>query len=222
MNIWITVPIAALLGYLLGSIPVGLWVTRLYGVDIRTVGSGRTGGTNAWRAAGLKAAIPTVLGDALKGAVAVLLVRWLFYRVFPEPGIMTVDEAVLRNTVVQLSVALAGGLAVIGHNWSVFNGFKGGAGGITSAATAMAISPLVGGMVWIIGAFLIWWTRMASVGTFSVGVSAFALFLILGANQLAPWPYAVFGVIALFSVMVALRSNREKLRKQEERIITLW
>lgn len=222
MNIWITVPIAALLGYLLGSIPVGLWVTRLYGVDIRTVGSGRTGGTNAWRAAGLKAAIPTVLGDALKGAVAVLLVRWLFYRVFPEPGIMTVDEAVLRNTVVQLSVALAGGLAVIGHNWSVFNGFKGGAGGITSAATAMAISPLVGGIVWIIGAFLIWWTRMASVGTFSVGVSAFALFLILGANQLAPWPYAVFGVIALFSVMVALRSNREKLRKQEERIITLW
>jgi len=222
LNIWITVPIAALLGYLLGSIPVGLWVTRLYGVDIRTVGSGRTGGTNAWRAAGLKAAIPTVLGDALKGAVAVLLVRWLFYRVFPEPGIMTVDEAVLRNTVVQLSVALAGGLAVIGHNWSVFNGFKGGAGGITSAATAMAISPLVGGIVWIIGAFLIWWTRMASVGTFSVGVSAFALFLILGANQLAPWPYAVFGVIALFSVMVALRSNREKLRKQEERIITLW
>jgi len=152
LNIWITVPIAALLGYLLGSIPVGLWVTRLYGVDIRTVGSGRTGGTNAWRAAGLKAAIPTVLGDALKGAVAVLLVRWLFYRVFPEPGIMTVDEAVLRNTVVQLSVALAGGLAVIGHNWSVFNGFKGGAGGITSAATAMAISPLVGGMIWIIGA----------------------------------------------------------------------
>ena len=222
MNIWITVPIAALLGYLLGSVPVGLWVTRLYGVDIRTVGSGRTGATNAWRAAGLKAAIPTVLGDALKGAVAVLLVRWLFYLVFPEPGIMTVDEAVLRNTVVQLSVALAGGLAVIGHNWSIFNGFKGGAGGITSAATAMAISPLVGGMVWIIGAFLIWWTRIASVGTFSVGVSAFALFLILGVNQFTPWPYAVFGVIALFSVMVALRSNREKLRKQEERIITLW
>jgi glycerol-3-phosphate acyltransferase PlsY len=222
LNIWITVPLAALLGYLLGSVPVGLWVTRMYGVDIRTVGSGRTGATNAWRAAGLKAAIPTVLGDALKGAVAVLLVRWLFYLIFPEPDVMTVDEAVLRNTAVQLSVALAGGLAVIGHNWSIFNGFKGGAGGITSAATAMAISPLVGGMVWIIGAFLIWWTRIASVGTFSVGVSAFALFLILGVNQLAPWPYAVFGAIALFSVMVALRSNREKLRKQEERIITLW
>jgi len=219
---WMTVPIAALLGYLLGSIPVGLWVTRLYGVDIRTVGSGRTGGTNAWRAAGLKAAIPTVIGDAVKGVVAVLLVRWLFYRVFPEPGIMTVDEATMRNTVVQLSVALAGGLAIVGHNWSIFNGFKGGAGGITSAATAMAISPLVGGVVWIIGAFLMWWTRIASIATFSVGVSSFALFLILGVNQLAPWPYAIFGAIALVSVMVALRSNREKLRKQDERVISLW
>lgn len=219
---WMTVPIAALFGYLLGSIPVGLWVTRLYGVDIRTVGSGRTGGTNAWRAAGLKAAIPTVIGDAIKGAVAVLIVRWAFYQLFPEPDIMTVDEATLRNTVVQLSVALAGGMAVIGHNWSIFNGFKGGAGGITAAATAMAISPLVGGMVWIIGAFLMWWTRIASIATFSVGVSAFALFLILGVNQLAPWPYAVFGVIALVSVMVALRGNREKLRQQDERVISLW
>lgn len=220
--VWIAAPAAALIGYLLGSIPVGLWVCRLYGVDIRTVGSGRTGGTNAWRAAGLKAAIPTVLGDALKGAVAVLLVRWLFYQLFPEPGVMSVDEAVMRNTARQLAEALAGGLAIIGHNWSVFNGFRGGAGGITSAATAMAISPLVGGVVWVVGIFLIWWTRIASIATFSVGASAFALFLILGVNQLTPWPYIIFGGLALFSVIVALRTNREKLRTQEERVITIW
>jgi glycerol-3-phosphate acyltransferase PlsY len=222
VSIWLTVPTAALLGYLLGSIPVGLWVCRLYGVDIRTVGSGRTGGTNAWRAAGLKAAIPTVIGDAIKGAVAVWLTRALFYQFFPEPGVMTVDEATMHQTVVQLSAALAGGMAVIGHNWSIFNGFKGGAGGVTSAATAMAISPLVGGMIWIIGAFLYWWTRIASIATFSVGLSAFAIFLILGVNQLSPWPYIVFGVIALISVMVALRGNREKIRTQEERVISLW
>ena len=82
LSYWIMVPIAAAIGYLLGSIPVGLWVCRFYGVDIRTVGSGRTGGTNAWRAAGLKAAVPTVIGDAVKGALAVWLVRWLFYRAF--------------------------------------------------------------------------------------------------------------------------------------------
>lgn len=222
MPIWLTIPIAALVGYLLGSIPFGLWICRLYGVDIRTVGSGRTGGTNAWRAAGLKAAIPTILGDALKGVVAVWLVRYFFYQMFPEPGVMTLDEATMRQTILQLSVALAGGMAVIGHNWSIFNGFKGGAGGITSAATAMAISPLVGGMIWIIGAFLFWWTRIASIATFGVGVSAFAIFLILGVNQLTPWPYAIFGLLALLSVLLALNSNREKIRTQEERVITLW
>ena len=79
-----------------------------------------------------------------------------------------------------------------------------------------------GGMIWIIGAFLYWWTRIASVATFSAGLSAFAIFLILGVNQLSPWPYIVFGVIALFSVMAALRGNREKIRTQEERVISLW
>jgi glycerol-3-phosphate acyltransferase PlsY len=220
--IWLSVPVAALIGYLLGSIPVGLWVCRLYGVDIRTVGSGRTGGTNAWRAAGLKAAIPTIVGDAIKGAVAVLLVRWLFYMLFPDPDVMSVDEATTRTMILNLSVALAGGFAVIGHNWSFLNGFKGGAGGITAAATTLAISPLVGGMAIIIGAFVIWWTRIASVATFTVGVCAFAIFLLLAVQQLSPWPYVIYGVMALAAVVIALRSNREKLREQKERIITLW
>lgn len=219
---WLFVAASALLGYLLGAIPVGLIVCRIFGVDIRTVGSGRTGATNAWRAAGLKAAIPTLLGDALKGAVAIWLVRWLFGVVFPEPAIMEVGEATARLAAQQWAAALAGGFAIVGHNWSVFNGFKGGAGGITSAATTMALHPLAGGIVWIVGAFLIWWSRMASVGTFAVGVSAFAVFLLLAANGTGPWAYVAYGVIALGSVLIALRPNREKVRKGEERVITLW
>ena len=80
---------AGIVGYLLGSIPVGMLVCRLYGVDIRTVGSGRTGGTNAWRAVGLKAAIPTILGDAGKGALAVLLVNYVIDLWFPSLGSLT-------------------------------------------------------------------------------------------------------------------------------------
>ncbi|MCB0079855.1 MAG: glycerol-3-phosphate acyltransferase [Caldilineaceae bacterium] len=220
--IWLLIPIATLLGYLLGATPVGLLICRLYGVDVRTVGSGRTGTTNVWRAAGLKAAIPTLIGDAVKGAVAIWLIRLLYTLLFPEPGAMSVDEATTRLLILHLSEALAGGAAVIGHNWSIFMGFKGGAGGITSAATTMMLSPLVGGMVWLVGAFAIWWTRIAAVGTFVVGASAFSLFLVLGLNQLTPWPYIIYGVLALFSVLVALSSNREKLRNGEERIITLW
>ena len=220
--IWLTVLLSALAGYLLGSIPVGLWVCRLYGVDIRTVGSGRTGGTNAWPAAGLKAAVPTMLGDALKGAVAIWLVRWAYAYFFPEPDAMSIDDATVRMAILQWSAAMAGGAAIIGHNWSFLNGFKGGAGGITSAATTLALYPLVGGVVVIVGAFMIWWSRIASIGTFAVGVAAFAGFLILAGNDQAPWAYAVYGAIALFAVMWALRPNREKLKEQKERIITLW
>jgi acyl phosphate:glycerol-3-phosphate acyltransferase len=220
--IWLLPILGAVIGYLLGAVPVGLLVCRLYGVDIRTVGSGRTGGTNAWRAAGLKAAIPTVIGDAVKGAVAVWLVRMLYGAIFPEPATMSVAEATTRLTALQLAVALAGGAAIIGHNWSVFIGFKGGAGGITSAATTMAISPLVGGMVWLIGILIIWWSRIASIATFAVGASAFGLFLVLALNQLSPWAYVVYGVIALVSVLIALQPNRDKLKAQQERIITIW
>ena len=220
--IWILIPIALLLGYFLGALPIGLLICRLYGVDVRAVGSGRTGTTNVWRAAGMKAAVPTLIGDAVKGAVAIWLIRLLYTILFSEPSTMAVDEATARLLVLHMAEAVAGGAAVIGHNWSIFMGFKGGAGGITSAATAMMLSPLVGGMVWLIGAFAIWWTRMASVGTFLVGTSAFALFLVLGLNQLTPIPYILYGFIALLSVIVALSTNREKIRIGEERIITLW
>jgi acyl phosphate:glycerol-3-phosphate acyltransferase len=220
--LWLLPVLATVIGYLLGAVPVGLLVCRLYGVDIRTVGSGRTGGTNAWRAAGLKAGIPTILGDAIKGAVAVWIIRGLYGVLYPEPATMSVLDATARMTALQLSAALAGGAAIIGHNWSVFIGFKGGAGGITSAATTMAISPLVGGMVWLIGILVIWWSRISSIATFTVGASAFSLFLILALNELSPWPYVIYGAIALVSVLIALRSNREKLSAQQERVITLW
>jgi len=211
---WILVPIGALIGYLFGSVPTGLWVTRLYGVDIRTVGSGRTGGTNAWRAAGLKAAIPTILGDALKGAVAVILVRWLASSFFPGAD----------ATVLALAAGLTGGAAIWGHNWPIFAGFNGGAGGITAAATAMAIFPLAGGIVWITGALLIWWSRMASIGTFSVGAVSLATLLLFALADVpgAHWAYVIFGAMAFIGIFMALRRNRQQLKDGKERVITIW
>ncbi|MBX3000474.1 MAG: glycerol-3-phosphate acyltransferase [Caldilineaceae bacterium] len=212
---WIFVVAAAVLGFVLGSVPVGLWVCALYGVDIRSVGSGRIGGTNAWRAAGLKAAIPTVLGDALKGAVAVILVRYLGRQFFPG----------MDSTLDALAASLAGGAAVWGHNRSLFLGFKGGgAGGITTAATMMAIAPLAGGIVWLTGALIIWWTRMASVGTFAVGACSLAtlVFLYFVDRARWPWPYMLFGVLVFLAVTVALQRNRQALKDGKERIITIW
>jgi acyl phosphate:glycerol-3-phosphate acyltransferase len=212
---WLFVVVAALLGFVLGSVPVGLWVCALYGVDIRTVGSGRIGGTNAWRAAGLKAAVPTILGDALKGAVAVILVRYVAGQLLPG----------MDPTILALAASLAGSAAVWGHNRSLFLGFKGGgAGGITTAATTMAIDPLAGGIVWLTGALLIWWTRMASVGTFAVGACSLAtlifLYFVDGARW--PWPYMIFGLLVFLAVTIALQRNRNALKEGKERIITIW
>jgi membrane protein YdbS with pleckstrin-like domain len=77
-------------------------------------------------------------------------------------------------------------------------------------------------MVWLIGAFLLWWTRIASIATFGVALSAFAIFLVLYLNEAAPWPFVVYGVLVLVAVVVALAPNREKLRTGEERVISLW
>ena len=209
---WILIIAGPLLGYLLGSVPVGVLATAVYGVDIRKVGSGRTGATNAWRAAGLKAAIPTVLGDALKGAAAVLLIRYGAGTFFPE----------MDGIAVAAAASLAGAAAVVGHNWSVFLGFRGGAGGITTAATILAISPLIGAVVCLVGLLLIWWSRMASIGTYSVSVTSLVCALVFAIAGQTPWPYVLFGLIAYVAVTLSLSRNRRALKDGEERVITLW
>ncbi len=201
-----------LLGYVIGAIPVGYVVCRLYGVDIRTIGSGRTGTTNAWRAAGLKAALPTLLGDSLKGAAAIWAVQ----------GLLAQWALDISDPLRILALSLTGGMAVIGHNWSVFLGFKGGAGGITAAVACMALHPGVGLMVWIIGATMMYWSRIAAIATFSVGISSAAAFLALAVLQVVPWTYLAFSVLATTGIAISLRSNRAKLKAGEERIVTLW
>ncbi|MEZ4678939.1 MAG: glycerol-3-phosphate acyltransferase [Caldilineaceae bacterium] len=105
--IWVLVPLAIIAGYLLGALPIGLLVCRLYGVDVRAVGSGRTGTTNVWRAVGLKAAVPTLIGDAVKGVVAIWIIRLCYRVVFREPSAMTVDEATTRLLALHLAEAVA-------------------------------------------------------------------------------------------------------------------
>ncbi len=222
-------------GYIMGAIPVGYVVCRLYGVDIRTVGSGRTGTTNAWRAAGLKAALPTLLGDALKGAVAIwvlqwLLVQWAEWEILPPPGAYDGPEgwtpwqwAVDSQDPLRILVlSLAGGMAVIGHNWSVFLGFKGGAGGITAAVACMALHPGAGLIVWVVGATMMYWSRIAAIGTFSVAVSSAAAFLSMAIMQVVPWTYLAFAVLVVTGIAIALRSNRARLKAGDARVVTLW
>ncbi len=192
------------LGYLLGSIPVGYIVGRLYGVDVRQHGSGRTGGTNVWRATGLTAALITVLGDIVKGVLAVWLARAIF-------GL-------------DLSAALAGAMAVIGHNWSVFLNFRGGAGGITSAAGLVALDPIVGGVVTLIALLVLYVSRYASVATMTASAGGLIVVVLIHflAPFLAPTVVIYYSVIVSAAVLWSLRPNIRRLVQGNERRITLW
>ena len=188
-------------GYLLGSIPVGYLVGKIHGVDVRRVGSGRTGGTNVLRAAGLIPSAITMLGDALKGLAAVGLARLL---IGPE-----------------LSAVIAGAATVMGHNWSIFLGFKGGAGGITAASALAAINPLCGAIVAVlgIGGFVIW--RMASVATLIVALLSPVTLILFVLLFDGPMIHVAYGLAVLTIIVIALLPNIARLKAGTERTVDL-
>jgi glycerol-3-phosphate acyltransferase PlsY len=193
--------LAAVMGYLLGAMPVGYLVVWLFKrEDVRRYGSGRTGGTNVYRAAGIGAAILTGVGDFLKGTLAVLLARWLV-------GTPTAE-------------ILAGLAAVIGHNWSVFLGWRGGAGTGTNLGVVAAFSPLVALALGIVLFLAIRIVRYASVASMIVAGLVPLIFLIL-AFVYPPFSHyglrALYGLLSAAAVVFALRSNIQRLLSGTER-----
>jgi glycerol-3-phosphate acyltransferase PlsY len=203
---------AVMLGYVLGSIPFGLVIVKLKtGKDIRTVESGRTGGTNAARAAGLSAGLLTAFLDILKGAVAVWIAQALV------PG----------NHVIHV---LAPIFVILGHNYSLFlmerdeTGklkFRGGAGG------APALGGAVGLWVWMfpiafgLGA-LIWFTiGIASLTTMAIGLVVIIIFAVRSSMGLMQPIDIWYGVIAELLLIWALRPNIKKLISGNERVISM-
>lgn len=127
--------IAAIVGYLLGSIPSGLLLTRAAGLgDIRSIGSGNIGATNVLRTGNRWLAAATLIIDAGKGAVPVLLARW-YLSSTPGTEIFLPDQLVVYG---------AGVFAFLGHVFPVWLGFKGGKGVATYIGVALAASWIVG------------------------------------------------------------------------------
>ena len=197
--------VAVLVAYLLGSIPSGVIAARLVkGVDVRKIGSGRTGATNAYRAAGPWGLGLTTLGDLLKGIAAVWVARFLML------------AAPLQGWA-PWAVTLAGIAAVVGHNWSIFLGFRGGAGTSTTVGVLLAINLYVGLGVTIAGLAAVAIARMASVGSITVAVGMCVALLIAAALNAVPWAALPFGVAAGALTIVALRPNILRILRREER-----
>jgi glycerol-3-phosphate acyltransferase PlsY len=161
--------LACLIGYLLGSIPFGLLLTKIAGLgDIRGIGSGNIGATNVLRTGRKGLAAATLLLDALKGAIAVLLVRLLVY-----------DEDI---------ALLAGLAAVLGHLFPVWLKFKGGKGVATALGVLIAASWPVGlaaCAVWLIVAATARLSSLASLGAIAATPIAALIFQDYGVVKLS-------------------------------------
>jgi glycerol-3-phosphate acyltransferase PlsY len=200
-----------LCAYVVGSIPVGLLVVRLRtGKDLRTEHSGRTGGTNAMRAAGWSVGILTGVGDLLKATLAVVLARWI-------------------GGGNEWLAAGAGLMAILGHNYSVFlverqDGslkFRGGAGGAPTVGATLAIWPAAGLVGLVLGLGVLFGTGFASLGTLTSGLVAAVMLTWRAVTGLGSWADAFFGIGALTLLTIALLPNLRRLLDGSERAISL-
>jgi glycerol-3-phosphate acyltransferase PlsY len=185
--------------YILGSIPFGiLWAYLMRRIDVRDHGSGRTGGTNVWRSAGFLAALLTAIFDGLKGATAIGLAHIAGLSMW--------------------GVALAGTMAVLGHNYSLFLRFRGGAGTGTSVGVSSAM--------WVIGLPILIVAGAAAgllVGHASVASIFIALLLPIVFLLRGDLAYAVgFGVPTMLLTLWALRPNIQRLFRGEERFLPIY
>jgi glycerol-3-phosphate acyltransferase PlsY len=200
----------ALLGYLLGSIPFGIIVSKLQAkVDIRDYGSGHTGGTNVLRTLGRKAFVMVAAGDVLKATTAVLLAG-----VIMGHGSMSVGHLYLGPLA---GKSLAGLCAILGHIFPVFAKFKGGRGVATFIGGLAAICPvaaLFGGEILIIGAGL---SGFASLGSITGVVSAYAIMIPLTIIYGVPIEYLVYVLIGALIIVIAHRDNIKRLLAGKER-----
>lgn len=189
--------VAAVGGYLIGSLPIGyLAVGALTERDVRDEGSGRTGGTNAYRAGGFLGGFLTIVGDFLKGLCAVL---------FGALVLPTIWAPVLSGL---------GG--VLGHNASIFLAFRGGAGTISNMGAVTAFWPpalLLIAPVFVLGMFVI---RIASLTSLILNSGVVVLFILLVLLDNYPWPIVVYAIGALLLSIYALRPNIDRLRKGTE------
>jgi len=186
--------------YLVGSIPIGVIVARLSGgPDPRTVGSGRTGGTNALRALGRRWAAVVVVGDLLKGALPVLAAR-----------AVSGGDPLLE--------VLCGAAAVAGAIWSVFVGFRSGRGVGSGVGTMLVIQPIAVLLAAPIFVGVILLTRYVSLGSLVGSASmlpAMLLFLLVVPGT--PLPYVLYAAVGAALIWLAHADNIERLLHGTER-----
>ena len=192
--------IIIIVAYLLGNISTSYIVAKkLAGVDIRTQGSGNAGSTNVLRTLGKKAGALTFIGDVLKGLIAVLLAKFIAY-------IAHLDQA----TCAYLAVVAV----VLGHNYPVFLGFKGGKGVATSLGSMLGMNPIIA--LTCLGFFIIIVaiTKYVSLGSI-LGIGLSPIIMMINHNNKG----VLVTLFLTISVVLTHKENIKRLLKGTERKI---
>ena len=201
-----------LIGYLLGSIPFGVIISRLTAKkDLRAYGSGKTGATNVLRTAGKKAAFLVVVTDLLKGIVPVVIAGYIF-----GDKLLVINNFGIGADLAQVFAGLA---AIAGHNWSIFLNFKGGRGVATFFGGLVALCPpaaLIGGEVLLSSAGL---TRFASFGSILGVVTAYVVLVPLTVVYHFPLAYLGYALIGSLTIIIMHKDNIIRLISGTERKI---
>ena len=192
--------------YLFGSVPCSLLLGKLKGIDIRKIGSGNVGAMNLGRILGRPWFFAAFVLDMLKGLVPTLVAGWVL------AGGPTVSGP--SESIRSLCWLLAGLCAVLGHNYSLFLGFRGGKGVSTSLGVALGVYPAL--TLPAIFSFVVWalclaLTRMSSVGSIS-GAILFPVFCIVsawrqGGAMMDRWPFLLFAFVVAGLVVGRHRAN---------------
>ena len=176
------------LGHVCGSVPSGLWLVQAFhGIDIRNYGSKNIGTTNVFRIVGPKTAVLVLIADAFKGILAVGIMSYFFH-----------------NPLLDVVTALG---ALLGHNYSLFLGFKGGKGVATALGLLIFMMPKVAVAsfgIWLLCVLL---TRYVSLGSIMAAIFTPPLAWYLG----YPSAYVIFSVVAAFFVVLRHKENIHRL-----------
>ena len=176
------------LGHVCGSVPSGLWLVQAFhGIDIRNYGSKNIGTTNVFRIVGPKTAVLVLIADAFKGILAVGIMSYFFH-----------------NPLLDVVTALG---ALLGHNYSLFLGFKGGKGVATALGLLIFMMPKVAVAsfgIWLVCVLL---TRYVSLGSIMAAIFTPPLAWYLG----YPSAYVIFSVVTAFFVVLRHKENIHRL-----------
>jgi len=216
MSFIVCLVLCVVAGYLVGSLPFGVWAGKLVGIDIRAGGSGNIGATNVARLLGKPWGILVFILDVLKGAVPTLVASGLLTTA-AEQG-PTIPQSAL-----EISRLLVGFSCILGHNCSIYLRLRGGKGVATSLGVTLGVFPdLTYPVLWAVGVWLVvvLVTRYVSLGSLAACVALPITFVAIGGRQAGylrdHWPLGVFTLFISVLIVVRHRSNIGRLLKGTE------